>query len=102
MLVGKEAEQAGKNRRLWKITQTVYWKGEKISLFSDELQELIDRAYIAMFNECPSFRQALLDAKKEKLIHSLGAQYINQTILTEYHFIRRLEILRSQMSLQGL
>lgn len=99
LLVGKEAKLAGKRRWFWKITKTVYWKGEKISLFSDELQELIDRAYIAMFKECPSFRQALLDAKKEKLLHSLGAHYINQTILTEYHFIRRLEMLRSQMCL---
>lgn len=97
LLTGKEAKSAGKYKHFWKITKMVYWKGERISLFSDELQELIDRAYLAMFHQCPSYRQALADTKSEKLIHSLGGHYINQTILTEYHFIRRLEMLQSKI-----
>lgn len=92
--VGKDAKLSGKHKYRWKLTRSVYWKGKRIHLWSDELQELIDRAYSSLYNQCPSFRQALAATKTDKLCHSRGKHYANHTILTEYHFIRRLEMLR--------
>ena len=68
--------------------------GQEYGLFSDGLQKLIDRAYLACFNRCEDFRKALIDSGYEKLIHSIGKSDMHKTILTEYNFVIRLENLR--------
>lgn len=92
--IGSDAKEAGAKKRLWKVTKRVYWKGKCIGLFSDELQELIDGAYLACFEQCEKFRNALAATENEKLIHRIGKTDSRKTILTEYNFIRRLNILR--------
>ena len=78
------------------MTQTVYWRGKDIELLSDELQMLIDRAYDAMYEQSAEFRKALLDSGNEALGHSIGKKQMDRTILTEYHFVRRIEKLRAR------
>lgn len=93
-LVGKEAKKAGEHKRLWKVLKTVWWQGKAFNLFSDEFQQLVDRAYYEMYKQCPQFRQALLDTGDSELVHSMGKKNMKDTILTEYQFVRRLEWLR--------
>ena len=93
-LVGKQAKRAGEKKHLWKLIRTVWWRGKAYGLFSDELQMLIDRAYHEMYEQSPSFRQALADAGEKKLVHTMGKKDMRETILTEYQFVRRLEQLR--------
>lgn len=93
-LVGKDAKRAGEKKRLWRLTKKVWWRGNAYGLFSDELQRLIDRAYRQMYEQCPSFRQALADAGDRELVHTMGKKDMRTTILTEYQFTRRLEALR--------
>lgn len=95
-LSGEDARKAGKRKVLWKMTQTVYWRGKDIDLMSDELQMLLDRAYDAMYEQSVEFRKALLDSGNEMLGHSIGKKQMDRTILTEYHFVRRLEKLRAR------
>lgn len=95
-LVGKEAKRAGEKKRLWKLTKKVWWQGKAYGLFSDELQRLIDRAYREMYEQSPSFRQALADAGDKELVHTMGKKDMRTTILTEYQFVRRLEALRER------
>ena len=62
-----------------------------------ELERLKDRAYGALFSQCPEFRQALADLNGEPMAHSIGKRDARRTILTEYDFLRRLELLRSRL-----
>ncbi len=93
-LVGKDAKKAGERKRFWKLSKTVWWRGTAYSLFSDDLQMLIDRAYREMYEQCPGFRQALADTAGQTLMHSMGKKNMRETILTEYQFVRRLDYLR--------
>ncbi len=95
-LSGKEAKMAGSKKFFWKISKTVYWKDQKYNIFSDELQQLIDRAYEEMYKQSNGFRKALKETGTETLVHTIGKHRMDQTILTEYNFIRRLEKLRGK------
>lgn len=94
-LMGKEAKRAGEKKRLWRLIKTVWWQGQAYGLFSDGLQRLIDRAYREMYDQSPSFRQALADVGDKELAHTMGKKDMRTTILTEYQFLRRLEALRA-------
>ena len=96
-LTGKAAKKAGGSKYLWRLAGRVWWRGRAYGLFSDELERLKDRAYGALFSQCPEFRQALADLNGEPMAHSIGKRDARQTILTEYDFLRRLELLRSRL-----
>lgn len=78
-LVGMGAKRAG-SKKNWKQTQTLYWRGKEIKSDSPEYQELLDRAYEAMFEQSESFRKALEASKGSTLTHSIGKRNsINNT-----------------------
>src|SRR5579872_3482302 len=56
-LVGLAAKKKGANKN-WKVSQILYWRGIEINRHSQEYQDLLDRAYNAMFKN-QSFRDAL-------------------------------------------
>ncbi|MCR5837195.1 MAG: hypothetical protein K6G88_11865 [Lachnospiraceae bacterium] len=93
-LSGEEAKRAGKYKFMWKMTQFLHWQGRDYELFSDNLQILIDRAYEAMYEQSEEFRKALVATGSEVLTYEIGIQQMDKTVLTEYHFVRRLEKLR--------
>lgn len=95
LLIETEAKKAGSKKHLWKITKRVYWKGTSYGLFSDDLQKLIDRAYLACFEQCEEFRNALRATGNNELTHSIGKTDMRKTILTEYNYVRRLYYLRT-------
>lgn len=92
-LVGRAAKSRGKNKK-WFKTQTLYWLGEEIKRDSDEYQELLDRAYNAMYEQSKSFRKALASSVGATLTHSMGKSKKNETVLTTQEFCSRLMILR--------
>ena len=65
-LIGKKAKFKGKSKK-WFRTQTLYWKGKEIKRSSMEYQELLDRAFQAMYNWSESFRKALIASGKATL-----------------------------------
>ena len=92
-LYGKAAKKAGQHKYFWRIFGIVWWKGQAFNLYSDELQRLIDQAYIELFLQNADYQKAIEAIGQSKLIHSIGKTDMRRTILTEYHFIRRIEML---------
>jgi len=75
----------------------VYWKGEIIDRHSQDFQTLLRRAYRAVFEQCPKFRDALAATGKKRLYHTIGNTDPHETILTEKEFCTILTELRSQL-----
>ena len=98
-LVGVGAKNRGKDRnRNWKMANALWWKGVEFPRESDEYQELLDQAYLALARNSTEFRKALLDTGTSSLTHSIGRRNVMDTILTQREFCDRLESLRSHMT----
>ena len=74
----------------------MYWKGESIDRHSTQFLELVRRAFRAMFEQSPRFRDALLATGHKKLYHTMGKSDPRQTILTEREFCDLLTELRRE------
>lgn len=98
---GKRAKQFGqkvKGNLLYDIEKNgVFWNGKQISRHSDDFQELMRRAYSAMFDQCPKFREALRATGTKRLFHTIGNPDPHKTILTEKELCDILTELRSQL-----
>ena len=66
----------------WQTDQIVWWKGQAIDRQSEEYQQLIRRAYQAMFEQSERFRTALMQTRGMNLAHSSGEVNPYKTILT--------------------
>lgn len=96
-LVGLGAKFRGKKRnKAWKQSQTLYWYGVAYKRDSDEYQELLTRAYDALFTN-EGFRAALKASGKAVLTHSIGHNKESETVLTEREFIKQLNRLRDKI-----
>lgn len=91
-LVGKSAKFKGK-RKKWYKEQVLYWRGIPIQRASKEYQDLLDRAYMALYQNA-GFRKALEATGKATLTHSIGKNKITETVLTTQEFCGRLMRLR--------
>ena len=99
LLVGIEAKNAsrrGFSQLRWRVTHNLYWQGRRMSRYSDEYQQLLDRAYSELAQN-EEFVNALKSSCGNALVHSIGKTNTKETILTEYEFVSRLEILREQL-----
>lgn len=97
--VGPEARNRGlraEKVRGWKESGILIWQGSEINRFSDEYQQLLVKAYDALF-ENKEFREALRASGKRKLIHSIGKNDPQQTILTVKEFCGLLNQLRKKL-----
>ena len=95
-LVGSEAQSAGR-RHDWQRTGTLWWKGVATDRLSDAYQNLLDRAYEALFEQSSKFRNALAATGNAQLMHSMGSADPTETILTSEEFCSRLERLRARL-----
>lgn len=93
-LHGIAAKEAGARKWIWKLVGRVWWQGKAYGLYTDGLQRLIDRAYIEMYRQNDAFRKAVSALGDAEIGHSIGKTDMRTTILTEYHFVRRIEMLR--------
>jgi hypothetical protein len=91
-LVGYAAKKKGKGKH-WQDKQILYWRGKPIKRDSDEYQDLLNRAYNAMY-ENTKFRAALEASKGATLTHSIGKNKKSDTVLTTQEFCSRLTYLR--------
>lgn len=95
-LIGKAAKMKGKEKN-WHVLQTLYWRGQAINRHSQEYQDLLDRAYLAMFEQSESFRNALKASGNSVLTHVIGKTDDHETILTRQEFCSRLMKLREKL-----
>jgi len=95
-LVGIGAKKRGSGKK-WQKTQTLYWKGVPMKRKGKKYQDLLDRAYQAMFNQSKGFKKALIASIGSTLEHSMGRTKESDTVLTRSEFCRRLIKLRNQL-----
>lgn len=76
----------------------VFWNETFINRHSLEYQNLLRRAYRAMLDQCPKFREALLATGIKRLYHTIGNTDPHQTILTEKELCDILTELRSELT----
>ena len=81
----------------WKKEQNVYWNGRVYNRHGYQFQFLIRRAYRAMLNQCPKFKDALVASGEKKLYHSIGNSNAYDTILTEKELCTILTELRTNI-----
>jgi len=93
-LIGKAAKFKGKPKN-WQKEQILYWRGISIKRDSDEYQQLLNRAFQAMYDQSNSFKNALIASGNSTLTHSMGKNNINETVLTNNEFCGRLTKLRN-------
>lgn len=95
---GKRAKQFGQkvkeNPRYDIIKNGVYWRGKRYDRMSEDYQRLLRRAYLAMYDQCPKFREALSYTGNKRLYHTIGKKCPSETILTEKEFCSILTSLR--------
>lgn len=94
-LIGIAAKRAGSEKD-WKKHQTLYWRGQKIGRRTKEYQDLLDRAYLALFQN-EGFRNALRAAGNATFTHSVGKRKEGETVLTIREFCHRLKWLRGML-----
>ncbi len=78
----------------WQADQMVWWKGQAINRQSNDYQQLIRRAYQAMFDQSERFRVALMQTRGIILVHTSGEINPFKTILTPSEFCGILTELR--------
>jgi hypothetical protein len=94
-LIGIGAKRKGQKRnKAWKSKQTLWWKGVTYSRKSKEYQDLLTKAYDALFKN-DKFKSDLLSTGNAIFTHSIGKNKESETVLTESEFCRQLHRLRS-------
>jgi predicted NAD-dependent protein-ADP-ribosyltransferase YbiA (DUF1768 family) len=93
--LGGPAAQSVGRKYDWTVTGTLWWRGLSHDRLSQGYQELLDRAYQALFDQSNKFRDALVASGEARLTHSLGKSDPCLTILTVDELCSRLERLRS-------
>ncbi len=99
-LVGLAAKRRGQKRnKAWKRGQTLWWRETAHPRASQSYQDLLDRAYQAVFDQHEGFRKALAASGSAVLRHSMGKSSIADTVLTEREMCSRLTKLRDGVRL---
>lgn len=80
----------------WQTDQIVWWKGQAIDRQSDDYQQLIRRAYQALFEQNERFRAALMQTRGITLVHTSGEENPFKTILTPSEFCGILTEMRDR------
>ena len=94
-LAGKEAKKKGRRKFFWRLSGTLYWNGVRIKRQGTAFSQLLMRAYLEMYLQCPAFREALAASEGKELAHSIGGSDPKRTVLTEREFIACLLLLRT-------
>lgn len=95
-LIGRAAKIKGSSKN-WKKKQILYWQGKEYQRKSKDYQELLDKAYQAMFDQSEGFKKALKASIGSNLEHSIGKSKQSETVLTKSEFCSRLTKLRDQL-----
>lgn len=94
-LVGIKAKRKGQKMKWYLRDHELFWQGVAMDRFSPEYIAFIEEAFVALYEQNETFRQALLATGERPLIHSHGKADPKYTILTEEEFVSILTRLRS-------
>ena len=83
----------------WRKDQTLYWMGRSIDRHSEDYQELLTTAYDRLFESNPYFKNIVLPHfKGYLLVHTIGCDNPQETILTEAEYISQLNRLMAKIN----
>lgn len=94
--VGKKAKFYGKKSN-WKIDQTLYFQSKPMKRSSLEYQEFLFEAFRSLFSKNEEAKSNLLKTTNYRLIHRIGKNKINETVLTEKEFCEILMHIRAEL-----
>jgi hypothetical protein len=95
-LFGLHAKREGaKYNEVWRVTQTLWWKGTSMERGGKAYARLISRAFDKLV-KVPEFRTALLATGCAELTHYIGENDPKKTVLTKVEFIAELYRLRKK------
>lgn len=75
----------------WKSNQLLYWQGQTFPRQSEEYQELLDRLYLAVYEQDEGFRKDLAAIRGKEIDHRMGLSNPAETVLTRREFLLRLQ-----------
>lgn len=77
----------------WGKNGILYWQGKSMDRHSDEYQNFIDELYFSVLKN-PLYVRALLSTEDKYLLHHIGKNNPNETVLTRFELENRLNSLR--------
>ncbi|MBQ7798318.1 MAG: hypothetical protein IJ371_04270 [Clostridia bacterium] len=77
----------------WGNAGVLYWQGKAIQRKSEEYQIFLDELYLSALKN-PLYKRALLASGNKYLLHHIGREDINETVLTRFEYESRLNTLR--------
>ncbi len=89
-LSGGAAKHAG-SLYDWKAEQLLYWQGRAIPRGGEEYQRLLDRLYLAVYEQDEGFRRDISEIRGKNIDHRMGLSDPAKTVLTRQEFIQRLK-----------
>lgn len=92
----KAARERGKKANCWKNSQKLWWKGEAFDRRSESHRGLLHRAVAQMANQCPAFRQALIDSGAI-VLQSVAQSKEFDVPVTEAEYCATLTAVRAQL-----
>jgi len=77
----------------WGNQGILYWQGKPIKRDSEEYQTFLDELYLSAIKN-PLYKKCLLSTENKYLLHHIGRENINETVLTRFEYEQRLNSLR--------
>lgn len=77
----------------WGNSGKLYWQGKEIDRKSEDYQLFLDELYMSAVRN-PLYKRMLLATGDKYLLHHIGNEDINQTVLTRFEYEQRLNSLR--------
>lgn len=77
----------------WRLNQSVYFQGKKIKRDSKEYQNFIDELYVSLLSN-KLFANALKNVGERYIMHSIGNENKQETLLSRYEFEYELNCLK--------
>ena len=78
----------------WGKSGVLYWQGKPLKRDSEEYQLFIDELYYSA-SKNPLYKRALLATENKYLLHHIGRDNPQETVLTRYEYELRLNSLRA-------
>ena len=80
----------------WGDEGVLYWQGKVMRRNSQDYQEFLDDLYLAASYD-PVYKKAILSTSDKYLLHHIGNEDENQTVLTRYEYENRMMALREYL-----
>lgn len=90
--------RAANTSDFWGKEGLLYWQGKAIKRDSEDYQIFLDELYLSALKN-PLYKKFLLETGEKYLLHHIGHENINETVLTRFEYEQRLNSLRSYIKM---